>query len=136
MYCYCAADDGIDSRLTDLHRKLRCTLRDKQLFWLWPDHRTPRAFTCTRKLALPQQSDVHSEPKWLLCSLKAREGFARGNLPGLGPVDPDRQGAWSSNQCDVKQEPAGVLDSLRGSSAKIGTIQRRLAWSLRKDDTH
>ena len=28
------------------------------------------------------------------------------------------------------------LDSLRGSSDKIGTIQRRLAWPLRKDDTH
>ena len=30
----------------------------------------------------------------------------------------------------TKQEP------LRWSSAKIGTIQRRLAWPLRKDDTH
>ena len=30
----------------------------------------------------------------------------------------------------------GSLDSLRGSSVKIGTIQRRLAWPLRKDDTH
>ena len=30
----------------------------------------------------------------------------------------------------------GALDSLRGSSVKIGTIQRRLAWPLRKDDTH
>ena len=28
------------------------------------------------------------------------------------------------------------LDSLRGSSDNIGTIQRRLAWPLRKDDTH
>ena len=28
------------------------------------------------------------------------------------------------------------MDSLRGSSDKIGTIQRRLAWPLRKDDTH
>ena len=27
-------------------------------------------------------------------------------------------------------------DSLRRSSVKIGTIQRRLAWPLRKDDTH
>ena len=29
-----------------------------------------------------------------------------------------------------------MLDPLRGSSVKIGTIQRRLAWPLRKDDTH
>ena len=28
------------------------------------------------------------------------------------------------------------LDSLRGSSVKIVTLQRRLAWPLRKDDTH
>ena len=28
------------------------------------------------------------------------------------------------------------MDSLRGSSVKNGTIQRRLAWPLRKDDTH
>ena len=29
-----------------------------------------------------------------------------------------------------------LLDSLRGSSDKIGTTQRRLAWPLRKDATH
>ena len=29
-----------------------------------------------------------------------------------------------------------LLDPLRRSSVKIGTIQRRLAWPLRKDDTH
>jgi hypothetical protein len=29
-----------------------------------------------------------------------------------------------------------LLDLLRESSVKIGTIQRRLAWPLRKDDTH
>ena len=28
------------------------------------------------------------------------------------------------------------LDSLRGSSVRIGTMQRRLAWPLRKDDAH
>ncbi len=32
--------------------------------------------------------------------------------------------------------PVELSDSLRGSSVKIGTIQRRLAWPLRKDDTH
>ena len=29
-----------------------------------------------------------------------------------------------------------LTGSLRGSSVKFGTIQRRLAWPLRKDDTH
>ena len=28
------------------------------------------------------------------------------------------------------------VDSLRGSSVKLGTTQRRLAWRVRKDDTH
>ena len=28
------------------------------------------------------------------------------------------------------------MDSFRGSSVKMGSIQRRLAWPLRKDDTH
>ena len=32
--------------------------------------------------------------------------------------------------------PARLVDPLRRSSVKIGTIQRRLAWPLRKDDTH
>ena len=45
----------------------------------------------------------------------------------------------------VESAPPGLMsrrwaptspDSLRGSSVKIGTIQRRLAWPLRKDDTH
>ena len=31
---------------------------------------------------------------------------------------------------------AEKLDSLRGSSVKTGTMQRRSAWPLRKDDTH
>ncbi len=34
------------------------------------------------------------------------------------------------------KEAHQTVDSLRGSSDKIGTIQRRLAWPLRKDDTH
>ena len=29
-----------------------------------------------------------------------------------------------------------IMDPRKGSSVKIGTIQRRLAWPLRKDDTH
>ena len=28
------------------------------------------------------------------------------------------------------------VDSLRGSSVRLGTIQRKFAWPLRKDDTH
>ena len=39
---------------------------------------------------------------------------------------------WRNQQCIF----AILTDSLRGTSGKIGTIQRRLAWPLRKDDTH
>ena len=45
--------------------------------------------------------------------------------------------------CGVLRVPAGKIRNVRmrseprkRSSAKIGTIQRRLAWPLRKDDTH
>ena len=31
---------------------------------------------------------------------------------------------------------SSLLDTFRGSSAKIGTTQRKLAWPLRRDDTH
>ena len=50
-----------------------------------------------------------------------------------------RSGAVTCSVMDVKRRRAyfiELLDSLRGSSVKIGTIQRRLAWPLRKDDTH
>ena len=36
----------------------------------------------------------------------------------------------------ANQQTTFRRDSLRGSSVKIGTIQRRLAWPMRKDDTH
>ena len=37
---------------------------------------------------------------------------------------------------DTSSPSKDCVDSLRGSFVKIGTIQRRLAWPLRKDDTH
>ena len=36
----------------------------------------------------------------------------------------------------MKQDPGELSDSLRGSSVKLGTIQRRLSWPPRKDDMH
>ena len=38
--------------------------------------------------------------------------------------------------CMIANIQSCTMDSFRGSSVKIGTIQRRLAWPLRKDDTH
>ena len=40
------------------------------------------------------------------------------------------------DQTNQSLTSTAITDSLRGSSVKIGTIQRRLAWPLRKDDTH
>ena len=53
---------------------------------------------------------------------------------------PTSRGRWisevSPHQSSIASECQLLTDSLRGSSVKIGTIQRRLAWPLRKDDTH
>ena len=38
--------------------------------------------------------------------------------------------------CGAEEHSGQLMDSLRGSSVKLGTIQRILAWPLRKDDTH
>ena len=48
---------------------------------------------------------------------------------------------WARSESDLRLshfpcEAHVKLDTFRGSSVKIGTIQRRLAWPLRKDDTH
>ena len=51
------------------------------------------------------------------------------------PVHSTRYGRRRQPILRKMHEPL-QLDSLRGSSVKIGTIQRRLAWPLRKDDTH
>ena len=52
--------------------------------------------------------------------------------------DPELQCHLQMRECNPAKQNAwiSILDSLRGSSVKIGTIQRRLAWPLRKDDTH
>ena len=48
-----------------------------------------------------------------------------------------RPASIQSASLDLARRPRSAkLDSLRGSSVKIGTMQRRLAWPLRKDDTH
>jgi hypothetical protein len=49
---------------------------------------------------------------------------------------PGHEGRRLQVRRDMHFRATGLLDSLRGSSVKIGTIQRRLAWPLRKDDTH
>ena len=40
------------------------------------------------------------------------------------------------NNKQVSKYHITLADSLRGSSVRLGTIQTRLAWPLRKDDTH
>ena len=41
---------------------------------------------------------------------------------------------WKLQAESATRHPILIPDSLRGSSAKIGTVQRILAWPLRKDD--
>ena len=48
---------------------------------------------------------------------------------------------WARSKSELRLSPFPCeahlrLDTVRGSSVTIGTIQRRLAWPLRKDDTH
>ncbi len=52
------------------------------------------------------------------------------------PAHPGYEGRRLQVRRNMHFRATGLLDSLRGSSVKIGTIQRRLAWPLRKDDTH
>ena len=54
------------------------------------------------------------------------------------PWPPKRQSAASARACagGLGAKDYTPVDSLRGSSVKLGTMQRRLAWPLRKDDTH
>ena len=67
---------------------------------------------------------------------------ASAPLPQSSKCSPSQfclQAHWenlSIAMLDIQGSPPFLLDSLRGSSVKIGTIQRRLAWPLRKDDTH
>ena len=72
-----------------------------------------------------------------LASHAARRGtpFGVTNLSATQPSDTARatNGKISGYFFEAKLVHS---DSLRGSSVKIGTIQRRLAWPLRKDDTH
>ena len=76
----------------------------------------------TKRLACPQQPNLYLEPKWL----RWQEDFSIEQDTGTDMLKDFSFVALKSF----------FLDSLRGSSVKIGTIQRRLEWPLRKDDTH
>ena len=65
-----------------------------------------------------RQGAGHSRPCGNHCAAKA-------DWPGRSAVCPGAPRAAGRR-----------VDPLRRSSVKIGTIQRRLAWPLRKDDTH
>ena len=79
----------------------------------------------------PWQSRRLAHAKW-----RDRAALARpkNRRPGARAVCSDLDG------CKKAMHPSGAvyghLASLRGSSVKTGTTQRRLAWPLRKGDTH
>ena len=72
----------------------------------------------------------------------ARPGETRGDLGR--PATCDRPKGANARCAFASASPRGcaeltqkqLAEPSNGTSAKIGTIQRRLAWSLRKDDTH
>ena len=57
-------------------------------------------------------------------------------LPGVENVLTSQEAVFKLSRGPQHIMTKSRTDSLRGSSVKIGTIQRRLAWPLRKDDTH
>ena len=83
-----------------------------------------------QRMPMPEPPLLSRELKHKPSSLTpGHEGTSRGGHRHWQP----RVWCWSLLE---KQYPDALVDSLRGSSDKIGTIQRRLAWPLRKDDTH
>ena len=60
----------------------------------------------------------------------------RGHVPGTDSRERCGFVAHAKIYLTQRNRDKFLMDSLRGSSVKIGTIQRRLAWPLRKDDTH
>ena len=70
-----------------------------------------------------------------MCAVCVRALRALHETFGLDLRGRDDPARLKQERSDSRVELAD-LDSLRGSSVKIGTIQRRLAWPLRKDDTH
>ena len=85
-----------------------------------------------------------------LQSWGARGRVHRGQPRGA-PGPRDESQAWRDRDaCAGSSDPprtpslriqnnmtgAALKDSLRGSSVKLRTMQRRLAWPLRKDDPH
>ena len=80
----------------------------------------------TKKPACLHQPIVYLEPKLIYVCVKAAALIACW-----------RACVWKScKKCNLYTVLRKVMDPLRRSSVKIGTIQRRLAWPLRKDDTH
>ena len=99
--------------------------------------RTP-AYLAYLLLCVPKPALAQGLPAWSYlhqtgpsCPPQVLEGFCWGKACLAE--------GWSATFAANKPQRNSrlvLLDSLRGSSVKIGTIQRRLAWPLRKDDTH
>ena len=61
------------------------------------------------------------------------------NFLGVGYIDGVLDAHTTGEGLQAAAQTRGArkrLEPRKRSSAKIGTIQRRLAWPLRKDDTH
>ena len=100
------------------------------------DTATPGGAKCQRRMAdatkIPPGKEDFQCMKTLPCQAKPCTPRILTTLAQVVATDV-RKLAFA---CIVQDASHLYLDSLRGSSVKIGTIQRRLAWPLRKDDTH
>ena len=105
------------------------TVRAGQHSLGWKPHIAP---------ALPATFHFYDQPPFgaTICKHVGAISCPRGGLPGehahLCGVCLAAAVAWAAGA----QRRDCCLDSLRGSSVKIGTTQGRLAWPLRKNDTH
>ena len=82
-------------------------------------------------------------PVGVVGNIRACHARARGSIPRSGAhfavarkEDSNHLVANKPFTLTPNKSKIITLDPLWGASEKIGTIQRRLAWPLRKDDTH
>ena len=101
------------TRLIRMHLRHRRNVMVRATTLHGHNHEVPKDFSSITLIVL----DLYSQINW----------HAYGRVPkGCTTKDLD-----DTTLCHQK-----MLDSLRGSSVKIGTMQRKLAWPLHKDDTH
>ncbi|CAK9218468.1 unnamed protein product [Sphagnum troendelagicum] len=96
-------------------------------------------------MLLKSSSYTHKHPKAILATRKHMNKLIEETIPQQQVEDPWKKHSPRPRSCNKITQPRcplfaclfSPLESVSSeTSDKIGTIQRRLAWPLRKDDTH